>query len=132
MGDGVRRRTFIGGATAVALLAACGDDSDGSPTSSASDSTGTPTDSSETTNSTGEGAPTGEPNAFRRSSRHVRNPCAACVSHNRNRYYATAEDAEADPPHEGCNCEVRGQVIAVDDAAAYFSDGRTVYDKRSA
>ena len=126
MAVGVRRRTFIGGATAVALLAACGEDSDDPAISWGTDTTDASPDTS------GEGAPAGEPNAFRRSSRHVKNPCSACVSHNRSRYYAKAEDAEADAPHEGCNCEVRGQVIAADDASAYFSDGRTMFDTRSA
>ena len=116
----------MAGATTVALLAACGDDSGSSAKPSSSGSASGSTDAS------GEGGPTGEPNAFRRSSRHVKNPCTACVSHNRNRYYATATDAEADAPHEGCSCEVRGQVIDDAEAAEYFSAGRTVFDKRSA
>ncbi len=115
MADGVRRRTFVAGATAVALLSACGEDSEGSASP----------------DTTGGGTPASEPNAFRLSSRHVKNPCQACLSHNRNRYYATPEDAEADRPHDGCHCEVRGQVIADDDAANYFSDARTMFDKRS-
>jgi len=127
MGGGVRRRTFVMGATGVALLVACGEDSEGSPTGSSSEATDTGTQ----THGAG-GTPAGEPNAFRLSSRHVKNPCRACVSHNSNRYYATAENADADRPHEGCNCEVRGQVISDDDAASYFADGRTIYDKRSA
>lgn len=115
MADGVRRRTFMAGATAVALLAACSQEPDGSVS----------------TDTAGGGTPASEPNAFRLSSRHVKNPCNACLSHNRNRYYATPEDADADRPHEGCNCEVRGQVIAADDAANFFSGGRTIFDKRS-
>ena len=115
MADGVRRRTFMASATTVALLAACSEDPDGSAG----------------TDSTGEGTPAGEPNAFRLSSRHVKSPCNACLSHNRNRYYATSEDAEVDRPHDGCSCEVRGQLIAADDAANYFSGGRTMFDKRS-
>ena len=114
-------------ATALGLmLLACSDDSDTPSASQASD--GTDTSSPEVT---GEGSPTGEPNAYRRSSRHVKNPCNACLSHNRNRYYATAEEAAADAPHEGCNCEVRGQVIADADATAYFADGRTIFDTRA-
>ncbi len=116
MADGVRRRTFVAGATAVALLSACGEDSEGSAG----------------TNTAGGGTPDSEPNAFRLSSRHVKHPCQACLSHNRNRYYATAEDADADRPHDGCSCEVRGQLIAADDAANYFSGGRSMFDKRSA
>ena len=77
------------------------------------------------------GRPTGEPNTFRLSSRHVRNPCNACLSHNRNRYYATAEAAEADRPHDGCNCEVRGQVIPDADASTFFAAGRSVFDQRA-
>ena len=115
MGDGVRRRTFVAGATAVALLSACGEDPEGSV------STDTPR----------VGTPASEPNAFRLSSRHVKKPCNTCLSHNRNRYYATPEEAEADRPHDGCNCEVRGQVIADDDAASYFASGRSMFDKRS-
>lgn len=128
MAGGVRRRTFLTGATTVALLAACSEDSDSDPSSTGSAS-GSPSGS---TDATGEAAPTEEPNAFRRSSRHVENPCSACVSHNRNRYYATAQDAEADAPHDGCGCEVRGQVIDEAATAEYFADGRTVYDQRAA
>ena len=115
------------GATGVALLVACGEDSNDPAISGGTDTTDASTGAS------GEGTPAaGEPNVFRRSSRHVKNPCNACVAHNGSRYYATAEDAEADLPHEGCNCEVRGQVISAEDAAAYFSDGRTMFDTRSA
>lgn len=122
MADGVLRRTFMAGATAttVALLAACGKDSD---------TNGSATNAGKTDTTAAAGG--GEPNAFRLSSRHVKSPCNACISHNRNRYYATSEAADADRPHDGCSCEVRGQVIAEADAAGYFSGGRTVFDKRA-
>jgi hypothetical protein len=106
MADGVQRRTFVTGATAVALLSACSAEKK------------TPWVNPP------------EPNAFRLSSRHVKHPCKACVSHNRNRYYATAADADTDRPHDRCNCEIRGQVIPEADAARYFAGGRAIYDKR--
>jgi len=123
----IRRRAFLAGAAAVAFLAACSkkSDSDTTAESGSSASTGS-------SGSTSGGASAGEPNAYRRSSRHVKYPCNACVAHNRSRYYATAEAAEADPPHDGCSCEVRGQVIADAEAADYFADGRTVFDTRAA
>ena len=113
-------------ATAVALLAACGEDSEGS---ASTDTTGADTPTSEPTGL--RAMPASEPNAFRLSSRHVKKPCNACLAHNRNRYYATPAEADADRPHDGCNCEVRGQVIADAEAASYFSAGRTMFEKRS-
>jgi hypothetical protein len=73
----------------------------------------------------------GEPNVFRRSTRHVRKPCNACVAHATNRYYKTAEAAAADPAHAGCRCSVRGQAIPDSKLASMFTRGGDVFDKRS-
>jgi hypothetical protein len=68
---------------------------------------------------------------FRRSARHVRRPCNACVQHAKNRYYSSREAALADPAHAGCNCEVTGQVIPDAQLASMFKGNKTVFDQRS-
>ena len=122
------------GATAVAVLAACGgDDESGGATTAGGGDGGSGGTATGGTGTTAGGATPEEANHFRLSSRHsTKKPCNACTSHINNRFYATAEAAENDRPHEGCNCKVRGRVASDADLETYFGGGdRDVYDKRT-
>jgi hypothetical protein len=121
------------GAGAAALLAACadGDSSLGALAGSGESRTTVTRGGTGTTG--GGGGSAQEPNHFRLSSRHSRTkPCNACTSHINSRFYATAEAAEADRPHQGCSCRVRGRVISDGELEAMFRDGsRDIYDART-
>jgi hypothetical protein len=135
----VPRREFVKAAAVAvvggpAFLAACSGKSplsfaNRSSSSTGSSSTGSSSSTGGSSSSSGGGA--GEPNVFRRSARHSRKPCNACVAHAKNRFYATAEAAANDPAHAGCRCSVRGQAIADSQLASMFKSGDTVFDKRS-
>jgi hypothetical protein len=151
MAGEVPRRDFVKGAAAAmalggpAVLAACGGGKGGgllgnrsssatdssTASSSRSDSSSRSRSETESSSGSGGGRPTGQPNVFRRSTRHVNKPCNACVAHAKNRFYKTAEAAAADPAHKGCRCSVRGQVIPDSQLASMFSGSKTAFDKRS-
>jgi hypothetical protein len=145
----IPRRDFMKAAVTAmavggpALLAACGGGKNrgllggstpsGSTSSSTfrSSSSSSSSSASHSQSSSGSGRPVGDPNVFRRSARHVRRPCNACVQHAKSRYYSSRAAALADPAHVGCNCEVTGQVISDAQLASMFKGNKTVFDQRS-
>ena len=136
MAGDLPRREFVKGAAAAlvggpALLVACS--SGKSPLSKATtgSSSSIGTSSSTGTSRSSSGGGVTEPNVFRRSARHIRKPCKACVAHGKNRFYMTAEAAADDPAHRGCRCAVRGQTVPDSQLASMFKRGDTVFDKRS-
>ena len=118
------------GTTAVVVLAACGG-GDASSSDTTSGGGGSDTTLAGGSDTTSGGATAQKPNHYRLSSRHSRKtPCKACTSHINSRFYATAEAAEADRPHEGCHCKVRGRVASDADLEKWFGNGDQVYDSR--
>jgi hypothetical protein len=55
--------------------------------------------------------------------------CQACRSHASHRTYRTAEAAEGDRAHEGCHCEIVGEIAKDPFLVARFA-GRDVLDDR--
>ena len=55
--------------------------------------------------------------------------CEACRDHAAHRTYRTAEAAERDRAHEGCHCEIVGEIVKDPFLMARFA-GRDVLDDR--
>ena len=64
-----------------------------------------------------------------RLSTHGRRTCRACKAHGANRFFRTAEKANLDRAHLGCNCGIVKQRIPPLLARIYFRRG-DVFDKR--
>jgi hypothetical protein len=59
--------------------------------------------------------------------------CNACKAHDANRYYRTANAANLDRAHRGCNCVILSQSIPVSRWNRFFKQAgttRTVFDLR--
>lgn len=68
---------------------------------------------------------------YRLSTRNNRAACAACRAHGANRYYRSAEAADAGRAHPGCSCQVLSHDVARAQYDAWFADAsRAVYDAR--
>lgn len=69
--------------------------------------------------------------AYRLSTRNNRHACTACRKHAFFRSYRTAGAADGDRAHDGCNCRIVPQRIAVDAWKRMFGPHhRTVFDAR--
>ena len=69
--------------------------------------------------------------AFRLST-HGERTCGACKAHGANRFYRTAEAADANRAHAGCNCRIVKHPIASDRADEYFRNGDAFDERASA
>jgi hypothetical protein len=66
-----------------------------------------------------------------RLSTHGRRECSACKVHAANRFYLTADAANTDRAHLGCNCGIVTQDLAQAVWSCYFRRGKAkVYDLR--
>jgi hypothetical protein len=58
--------------------------------------------------------------------------CRACRSHAAHRVYDSTATITPNRPHVGCACSIAAREVDTASYAAYFGEGRTVYDDRKA
>jgi hypothetical protein len=68
---------------------------------------------------------------YRLSTRNNRGACAACKAHAANRYYQTADAADAGRAHPGCSCHILSHDVDRAQYDTWFADAsRPVHDAR--
>lgn len=84
--------------------------------------------------STAAASPTTPPQralVYRLSTRNNRGACAACRAHGANRYYRSADAADAGRAHPGCSCQILSHDVDRSQYDTWFADAtRAVHDTR--